>query len=248
MFEGNMNGFGVSKICCDQTLNSKYEGLWQNGKEDGCGIFTWPSGIKTTRQYQNGLLISEQPFTPDAQASILVEQKMKEWNTKMQEEEKEIKKKRETMMTEVAEMRETIEKEFIEQKASLEAKAAEETKLLDEKSAKLEDDRKECEMEKQNMKFEKEQRAIVPLNIGGIPFITSLRTVTKLLSHCKAYSGDKDKDGAIWIDRDATNFKMILNFLRDGTLPSTLPDITKEELLAEANYYGLDDLVDKLGI
>lgn len=50
--------------------------------------------------------------------------------------------------------------------------------------------------------------------------------------------------GWILIDRCGKHFGTILNFLRDGSVP--LPDSCKEvaELLAEAKYYLIDELVE----
>ena len=56
------------------------------------------------------------------------------------------------------------------------------------------------------------------------------------------YKIEKDKDGAIIINLDGTHFRIILNFLRDNILPDLTPTV-KQELMKEAEYYQLDDLV-----
>jgi hypothetical protein len=55
-----------------------------------------------------------------------------------------------------------------------------------------------------------------------------------------------EEDGSIFIDRDGEHFKLILNYLRDGNLPSGLSNDTREALAAEAEYYQLEDLVERL--
>ena len=55
-----------------------------------------------------------------------------------------------------------------------------------------------------------------------------------------------EEDGSIFIDRDGEHFKLILNYLRDGKLPSGLSNDTREALAAEAEYYRLEDLVERL--
>jgi len=54
---------------------------------------------------------------------------------------------------------------------------------------------------------------------------------------CDLQRDATDQNGNIFIDRDGSQFRLILNFLRDGScsLPST--DLAVEELLVEAQYY-----------
>jgi len=58
---------GVLVFCADQKAYGKYEGTWYRGKQDGCGIFTWPNGTKTMRQYNEGVLVSERDVTAESQ-------------------------------------------------------------------------------------------------------------------------------------------------------------------------------------
>ncbi len=75
----------------------------------------------------------------------------------------------------------------------------------------------------------------VSLNVGGHTFETSLTTMTKdphsLLA--KLAHHDLSHSRSAFIDRDGTQFRYILNFLRDGScvLPSS------EELRIEAEYF-----------
>jgi hypothetical protein len=55
-----------------------------------------------------------------------------------------------------------------------------------------------------------------------------------------------EEDGSSFIDRDGEHFKLILNYLRDGKLPSDLSSHIREALAAEAEYYRLEDLVERL--
>jgi len=152
-----------------------------------------------------------------------------------------------------AEMTATKEKEFTKLKTSLEAKVAAETKILNEESAKLKDDRNAFDLEKRSLLFEKGQSERVTLDIGGESYVTSIGTLTK--TNCyftDVFSGKiipgKDEKGNIFIDRNGPRFGFILDYLRDGILPSPLPDITRQFLLKDAEFFKLDDLVAQLSI
>ena len=93
----------------------------------------------------------------------------------------------------------------------------------------------------------------VKLNVGGHIFETSLQTLTRGAPNsmlAAMFSGKFDlkpaEDGAFFIDRDGTHFRFILNFLRTGTL--TLPEDATvfEEVMKEANFYQIQELVDAL--
>jgi len=60
------------------------------------------------------------------------------------------------------------------------------------------------------------------------------------------YSLEKDEEGCYFIDRDGTHFRYILNFLRDGAIPTITDEATRLELLHEAKFYGLQSLIDAL--
>ncbi|PIC49207.1 hypothetical protein B9Z55_007886 [Caenorhabditis nigoni] len=54
----------------------------------------------------------------------------------------------------------------------------------------------------------------------------------------------RDDSGAVFVDRDPTHFRLILNFMRDGDvdLQKYLEDVT--EIQKEAVFYLLDGLVE----
>ncbi|CAL2033839.1 unnamed protein product [Caenorhabditis brenneri] len=90
---------------------------------------------------------------------------------------------------------------------------------------------------------------IVKLNIGGTVFQTSKSTLTKFDGFFKTMLETdipitKDESGAIFIDRSAKYFDVILNFMRDGhvELPETIREV--KELCVEAEYYLLDGLIE----
>ena len=97
------------------------------------------------------------------------------------------------------------------------------------------------------------QNGIVSLNIGGNKFTTSLQTLqmdpNSMLG--AMFSGRhllvRQDDGSIFLDRDGTHFRIILNYLR-GNISSInqLPDdrLTLSDLLSEVDYYQLEGLRD----
>lgn len=108
------------------------------------------------------------------------------------------------------------------------------------------------EKEKQKMtELYKIQEQKISLDIGGNKFSTSLQTLrTDSGSVFGAmFSGRhpirKQEDGSIFIDRDGTHFRLILNYLR-GSINSLdqLPDdkLSLSDLLSEASYYQLEGL------
>ncbi|XP_020277623.1 BTB/POZ domain-containing adapter for CUL3-mediated RhoA degradation protein 3 [Pseudomyrmex gracilis] len=89
----------------------------------------------------------------------------------------------------------------------------------------------------------------VKLNVGGSLHYTTIGTLQKQDTMLRAmFSGRMevltDSEGWILIDRCGKHFGTILNFLRDGSVP--LPDNTRDmaELLAEAKYYCISELVE----
>ncbi|KAF1767546.1 hypothetical protein GCK72_007505 [Caenorhabditis remanei] len=90
---------------------------------------------------------------------------------------------------------------------------------------------------------------IVKLDIGGTIFKTTKSTLTRFDGMLKVMIEteipvEKDESGCIFVDRDPTHFRLILNFLRDGHV--TLPDSEKEilEIQQEAQFYLLDGLME----
>ncbi|CAL2033869.1 unnamed protein product [Caenorhabditis brenneri] len=89
---------------------------------------------------------------------------------------------------------------------------------------------------------------IVELNIGGSVFQTTKSTLTKFDGFFKTMLEtdiplEKDKHGAIFIDRSPKHFELILNYMRDGSV--NIPDskAATQEIQTEAQYYLLDGLV-----
>jgi len=56
------------------------------------------------------------------------------------------------------------------------------------------------------------------------------------------------EDGSYFIDRDGTHFRYILNYLRTGQLIVPKDEITREELLAEAEFYQVEGIIKALKI
>ena len=90
---------------------------------------------------------------------------------------------------------------------------------------------------------------IIPLNVGGVKYMTRLSTLLKFSDSMLAamFSGrhqiDKDNEGNFFLDSNGTVFSHILEYLRYGTLPSN--DMAYL-VFRDANYYGLHDLSDSL--
>ncbi|CAO4367725.1 unnamed protein product [Caenorhabditis nigoni] len=88
---------------------------------------------------------------------------------------------------------------------------------------------------------------IVKLNIGGTIFQTTNSTLTGVDGFFKTMMETgvpiaKDDSGAIFIDRDPTHFRLILNFLRDGHVEMPKSEKELKEIRREADYYLLDGL------
>ncbi|KAJ4979791.1 hypothetical protein NE237_010571 [Protea cynaroides] len=95
--------------------------------------------------------------------------------------------------------------------------------------------------------------SFVRLNIGGKKFCTTVDTLTQrepesmlaaMFSGRHTVSQDPEK-GFVFVDRDGKHFRHILNWLRDGVVP-TLNDSEYPELLREAEYYQLLGLVEEI--
>ena len=52
------------------------------------------------------------------------------------------------------------------------------------------------------------------------------------------------EDGSYFTDRDGTHFRYILNYLRTGELIVPNDEIIRRELLAEAKYYHLEEMIN----
>ncbi|KAI3443384.1 hypothetical protein Pfo_000049 [Paulownia fortunei] len=93
--------------------------------------------------------------------------------------------------------------------------------------------------------------SMLRLNIGGKKFCTTIDTLTQrepdsmlaaMFSGRHTVCPDSDK-GYVFVDRDGKHFRHILNWLRDGVVP-TLKDSEYSELLREAEYFQLLGLID----
>eukprot|EP00064_Thunnus_orientalis_P015371 superscaffoldBa00002838_g15423 len=88
----------------------------------------------------------------------------------------------------------------------------------------------------------------VKLNVGGSLHYTTVQTLSKedSLLHSICNGGTEvtiDSEGWVVLDRCGRHFSLVLNFLRDGSVP--LPEDHKEldEVLKEAQYYQVQGLV-----
>ena len=83
---------------------------------------------------------------------------------------------------------------------------------------------------------------IVYLNVGGCHFVTR-RDTLRVGGFFSGLVDSIHEDGAeVFVDRDPTYFRYVLNWLRGcRTLPED--DQTLSELLWEADFYSLDDMV-----
>ncbi|EOY10521.1 Potassium channel tetramerisation domain-containing protein / pentapeptide repeat-containing protein [Theobroma cacao] len=93
--------------------------------------------------------------------------------------------------------------------------------------------------------------SLIRLNIGGKKFCTTIDTLTcrepesmlaAMFSGRHTLCQDSEK-GYVFVDRDGKHFRHILNWLRDGVVP-TLTDSGYSELIREAEYYQLLGLIE----
>ena len=134
--------------------------------------------------------------------------------------------------------------------------------------AKADEERQAFEAEKQRFAQEKAAAEAgndalderITLDVGGQIFATTLSTLRSDPDSMLGamFSGrhalQRTPEGHVFIDRDPTHFRMVINFLRDGerALPKALRDRGDEadyygELLAEADFYQLTSLIALIG-
>lgn len=120
-------------------------------------------------------------------------------------------------------------------------------------------------LDDERLRFDQESKRIhqvmneseqVLLNVGGYKFattVTTLRNAPAPSLFNAMFSGrhplKPDKSGCYFIDRDGRHFHDILNYLRDGTFNYPMESADFKfllELKAEAEYYGLCGLVEKI--
>ncbi|XP_021826801.1 FH protein interacting protein FIP2-like [Prunus avium] len=103
---------------------------------------------------------------------------------------------------------------------------------------------------------ELKKSSVIRLNIGGNKFCTSVDTLTQREPNsmlAAMFSGrhnvvcEEDcEKGYVFIDRDGTHFRHILNWLRDGTVPLLEERCKYSELLREAEYFQLVGLTEEI--
>ncbi|CDH56800.1 predicted protein [Lichtheimia corymbifera JMRC:FSU:9682] len=120
---------------------------------------------------------------------------------------------------------------------------------LMERQTRLEADKKKYEHEKELMNdIRRMQTEKIKLNVGGTLFVTSFTTLKKdpnsLLANMFR-DQRPDADGAYFIDRDSTYFKLVLNYLRDLKIPKSVREDPRvmDELMQEAQYYRIHGLL-----
>lgn len=94
--------------------------------------------------------------------------------------------------------------------------------------------------------------SIIKLNVGGVYYTTTRTTLTmykdsmlaRMFSEDNISLCQKDEDGRYFIDRNGKIFEYVLDYLRDGDIPSDKSLYC--QLLREANFFLLDDLIKKL--
>lgn len=94
--------------------------------------------------------------------------------------------------------------------------------------------------------------SIVDVNVGGHVYTTSLASLTRFPDSMLGvmFSGRRvvamDSRGSFFIDRDGPMFRYVLNFLRSSKL--NLPNNFQEfdQLMEEADFYQIPQLVDAL--
>ena len=86
------------------------------------------------------------------------------------------------------------------------------------------------------------------LNIGGTRIESNRATLEKSIFF-KKLLGRWTPTGAgyhFFIDRDGTHFRHILNYLRDGEVPNHLTPADVDQLIREANFYEMPEMVLQL--
>lgn len=93
---------------------------------------------------------------------------------------------------------------------------------------------------------------VVALSVGGQRFVTTRETLTRvpdtffsaLLSG--RFEASMDSGGAMFIDRDAAGFSLLLDWLRGGRIPDGRD--SRMTLLEEADYFAVKPLIEQLEV
>ena len=92
----------------------------------------------------------------------------------------------------------------------------------------------------------------VKLNVGGQHFVTSVQTLRKdpnsmlAAMFSEKFDTKPSEDGSFFIDRDGTQFRFVLNYLRDGELILPKGATFHDELRKEAEFYQIQGILDEL--
>ncbi len=82
---------------------------------------------------------------------------------------------------------------------------------------------------------------VIHLNVGGVDFPTT-RTTLERFPYFAALCRNAE---TVFVDRDPTHFRHVLNYMRGGaTVPDRRQDIS--ELYIEADFYGLFEYAEQL--
>tara|TARA_B100001989_G_scaffold252812_1_gene236365 strand:+ start:1520 stop:1867 length:348 start_codon:yes stop_codon:yes gene_type:complete len=86
---------------------------------------------------------------------------------------------------------------------------------------------------------------IVTLNVGGCLYQTSKETLSKNNNYFRALVEHSSCEDIIFIDRDPSLFRYILNWLRGTTV---LPDdtLSLKELLMESDFYCMEEMKNEI--
>ncbi|CAJ0593525.1 unnamed protein product [Cylicocyclus nassatus] len=89
----------------------------------------------------------------------------------------------------------------------------------------------------------------VVLNVGGTKFYTTVDTLRNSAAAENSIFVNMDlANGEVFIDRDPTVFKYILNYLRDGRVIFPDDGLTTALMFQEAKFYGLGKLVGQISL
>lgn len=193
------------------------------------------------QRYEQGRLIDSIPLTPEQNTSLILQDRLHEWESEKKLKEAELKAEIESKLS-------AVKKEIEKMKLDAEKDCENQHQLLAKEKEEFQEIKTAFEEEKKAMaKFQEHHASWIKLNIGGTMYQTSKSTLLKFKSWFSVllsgnYKIDKDETGAILIDRNGQHFGIILDFLRDGSLPSTLSPSVVEALLKEADFYQLEEL------
>lgn len=151
------------------------------------------------------------------------------------------------------------EKKRVEaEKKAYEAAAQRRKEELEEelraKMAQVEEVQKTLEIEQRTVRdVELATNSLIVLNVGGTRFETSRATLTNSPHDSETFFEKlfvsrlqipRDANGAVFLDRDPTYFRHVLNWLRSGVVPRSLDDV--DALIQECHFFQLPNFVEAL--